>query len=919
MALRNGFAARLVAAAALVGGAVLALAGSARADKGLNDGFYRDRDEKQHPWAIQRSHLLMWNEQPYAPAGVVFHSRYLKSPTADNLQADQAQMDQLKAAGVLDVWIEPDRGLLENTVAQTQAVIDALESRGFRYGLRVGDRARNPLIGFSPTLTPLHVPPQRLQPGANETWTVAAPAGRRAIFALVDQPNRKTTNWVVGSGETMIEKDRGVVQVQIRKTSLLGKVPGTLLVVPEIQVEPEELGSFGDLWEGMASYAARLKTHLQAVKFGPGLRFILDPFAAGDGTPGQEDLVFPSSNAFRTAFRDWLKRRGGLATLNNRWRTNDQRFPGFDEASRLVPMWSRHDPPDGDGWLMDPVDRSFYRVVARDCAIWEDMAEFRAESLKRWMNQVCTTLRQEGLNVPMLFSWSGYHPIFINSPSPAGYDGLGGQFYGASDSVTRDAAYALGQAEESDRNTWLVATRLAGPQNSSGKAEPIADGASLLKAWQGIRSAGFRGLYLDPTQCPNAVSLAKEAQSSLTADLPSLQAKTQELFFPVALASSDRLTRFANGVWWLPSGKPARLSRFGDTVLAYEMDFPFGDEHEVRRGTVIWSAAGKKDLSFYDDKSSKITFYDTAGHPLPHRGKKFETICTVSAEPIVAVGAEGETLFPLELSADLLAEFQYLLTQAEKQKLDSAGLRPIYDQAEKVLTPATASQIYNNVLPYVERLRRELQPFLWIEGESSSSHNFSSVSFQAGCSSGTYLKVDLPRAPASGAYQAVYGFDVGRDASYDLWIAGRIPGKTASPMLWQLDDEPAAPVKGENAQSTEYCSGMAWINLGRITLKTGHHELVLVVTEKSPAGRYQAGIDAIVISQAAFKPNGVEKPRLLVSLPDEDPKKPKKDDRKSDDKKADDKKADDRRRDEKKSDDKKPDEKSDDKGKKKDG
>lgn len=882
MAVRMSFASRVALVATLGIGAALAVAGGARADKGLNDGIYRDRDEKQHAWVIQRSHLVTWNDQHYVPAGLVFHSRYLKEPTPEHLQADAAELDRLKSAGVQDIWIEPGRGLLENTPEQTQAVIDAVEARGFRYGLRVGDRSRSPLIGFSPVLPPVHVPPARLQSGARETWTVSAPRGRRAIFALVDQPNRKTNNWVVGSGETLVEKDLARVDVQIRKTSLLGKVAGTLFVVPEIQVDPEEMGSFGDLWESMSAYSERLKKHLQALKFGPGLRFVLDPFAAGDGTVGQEDLVFPSSEAFRKGFAEWLKRQGGIPTLNNRWRTNDQRIPGFVEAARLVPMWSRNDPPEGDGWLMDPVDRVFYRVVARDCRIWSDLAEFRAESLKRWMNVLCTTLRQEGLNVPMLFTWTSYHPIFINSPSPAGYDGLGAELYGTPESVTRDAAYALGQAEESDRNTWLIATRLAGPLGSDGKPAPISDGATLSKTLEQLRSTGFRGFYLDPEQVPNAAALVREAAGAMSAATLDPKARPQVLFFPMALATADRVTRFPNGVWWLPSGRPARLLRFGDYIFGYQMDYPFGDEHEVRHGMVIWSTEARREVTFYDDKLARVSFYDSAGKPLPRRTKKQQLLATLSPEPIVAAGGNAAALFPLELAADLLQEFDYLLTQAEKQKLDSAGLRPLYDQADRALSTGSAAQVYESVLPYVERLRQELQPFQWIEGEESTSHNFSSIAFQPGASAGTYLKVDLPRTPASGAFQAIYAFELRRDASYEFWMAGKIPGRTASPMLWQVDDEPAVPARADNVQSVDYSAGMGWSYLGRMTLKAGRHELVLVVTDPTAAGRYQAGIDAIVISQNTFKPNGTDKPRLYTPAPEDEGRK-KRDRKKRDD------------------------------------
>jgi hypothetical protein len=864
--------------------AVLALtAGLARAEKGLNDGVYRDRSDKSHPWSIQRSHLLMWNDQPYAPAGVVFHSAYLQSPTSEHLAADQAELDRLKAVGITDLWIEPGRGLLETTIEQTQAIVDAVEQRGFRYGLRVGDRAREPLIGYSPSLPSVHVPVSRLQPGARETWTVNAPRGRRVFYALVDQPNEKNQNWAVATGEAVVERDQARIDLQIRNTRLLGKVPGRLLVVPEVQVEPEALGSFGDLWGGMQAYGIRLKKHLQSVKFGPGLRFVLDPFSAGDGTVGLEDTVFPTSEAFRTAFRDWLKRRGGIPTLNTHWRTNDQRIPSFEEAGRLVPMWPKNDPPDGDAWLFDPVEKSVYRVVARQCNIWGDLEAFRAESLKRWMNTLCTSLRQEGLNVPMLFTWSTYHPIFINSPSPAGYDGLGAQFYAAPGDMARDAAYALGQAEEADRNTWLIAARLAGPPDADGRPTPLADAGQIRQAWQSLRGAGFRGVFLDPKQLPNAVPLAKDLQAALAAEGPALQEKVKTLFFPAPLAIADRVTRLPNGVWWLPSGLPAKLLRFGESIIGYEIDKPFGDEHVVRKGTVIWSVGGKQPVSFFDDKLFPVEFHDSAGVPLKLKSSKYQYKTILTEEPLVVSGADSAMIFPLELASEQLLEFDQLLLEAERQRLPSAQFRSIFDQAEKALSPGSAAAIYRTITPYVERLRQELTPFLWLEGERSNSHTFTGIAFQAGASGGTYLKLDQTAAPASGFFKARYVFEVRRDTSYEFWLAGRLPGRPgASPLIWAVDDEPAVPVNQATPVGADYSPGMAWTLLGRLTLKQGLHELTLIVPGPAPdsGGRFRAAIDALVISRDGFKPNGIERPatRTLFPLPPR-PEKGKKGDK----------------------------------------
>jgi hypothetical protein len=841
------------------------LAGAARAEKGVNEGVYQDRDGGQHRWSIERSHLLVWDGKPYAPAGVVFRSAYLREPNAAALRKDQEELDRLRSAGIQDIWIDSD-GLLQNGVEQTQALIDAVESRGFRYGLRVGDHFREPLVGFSPLLSPVQVPVSRLQSGAFETWEVPAPGSRRVLYTLVQSSrDQRTQQYPVASGEAIVEGETARIEVQLKNSRFLGQSRGLLHVVPEIQVEPEELGSFGDLWAGMEDYAGRLRRHLQAVKFGPGLRFILDPFVAGDGTVGREDQVFPSSDSFRQAFRDWMAKRTGVHTVNTSWRLNDtRRLQSLDEAARLVPTWPRNDPPDGDGWLLDPVDRVAYRCIPRQCSIWTDLDNFRADTLKRWMNVTAVSIKQDGPGVPVLFTWAAYHPIFNNSPSPLGYDGLGAHLYGAAAGIAREtAAYALAQAEESDRNTWLIAARLAGPAGPGGEGTALSEGNAARSLWQAIREVGFRGAYFDPEQTPNAASLAKGLESTLASETEELRKPVPVCFFPTVMATADRVTRLPNGVWWIPSGAPARMLRYGDSILGYEMTRPLGGEHPVQKGTVLWSTVGKQEVTFYVDRFARVALYDSAGTALEVKPKKNALKVVLSESPIVAAGVDVEAIFPLELAAAQLRTFAELLQQAEAQKEDVASMRVIYDQARKNLAVSNAAAVYNSISPYVDMLREALMPFLWLEGERPVNHNLSGVSFQAGASAGTYLKLDRGDPPVTGVYRALYAFDIRRDASYEIWVAGRVPGRPGvSSLVWQIDDEPAVPVSRAEAVGPDYAGGMAWFSLGRVTLRAGRHELILAVPHRAdgPHGRFSAGFDAVVLSRGPFRPNGSEKP-----------------------------------------------------------
>ncbi len=870
-----------VLAGALLAALALAacLAGAVRAEKGVNEGTFRDRDGKAHPWSVERGHLLLWDDKPYTPAGVVFHSAYLGAPGPETLRRDEEELDRLKAAGVEDLWVDPPAGLLKNSPEATQTLLDALESRGFRYGLRVGDRAREPLIGFSPVNPAIRVPVSRFQPGARESWEVPAPRGRRMLYALVNvvTPDERTQDFPAAVGEALVEKDRALIEVQIRQSKLLGKSRGLLLTVPEVQVEPEELGSFGDLWSGMEDYSARLMRHMKALKFGPGFRFLLDPFATGDGTVGQEDLVFPSSDAFRIAFREWLSRRVGVHSLNVSWRLNDRRIQSLEQAARLVPMWSRNDPPDGDGWLFDPVDRAVYRCVPRQCSIWTDLDNFRADTLKRWMNTTATVLKQDVVGAPVLFTWAAYHPLFNNSPAPGGYDGLAAQLYGSGPALGRDqAAYALAQAEEADRNTWLIAARLSGPPDATGEPTPLPDGVGVRTAWSALRDTGFRGVFLDPRLTPNAPAAVQELESAMAADLPVMRKPVPVCFFPMFLASADRVMRLSNGVWWLPSAAPARLLRYGDTLMGYEMARPLGSDFPLDKGTVLWSTSGKQEVTFYVDRFTRIQLFDSAGKPIEARPKRSILRIDLSEEPIIAAGLDVEAMFPVELALAQLKTFGDLVAAAEGQRLDVAAMRTLYDQARKNLSSSNAANIYNSITPYVGTLRETLMPFVWVEAERPTAHNFSGLSFQAGSSAGTYLKLDRRDPPVTGVYRARYVVDVVREASYEIWVAGRVPGRPGvSPLVWQIDDEPPASLDKADPVGEDYAGGMAWFQLGRATLKAGRHELVVAVPRPAdgPSGRFVAGLDAVVFSRDRFQPRGVEKPVLkLTPLPK--PEKP---------------------------------------------
>lgn len=872
-------------AALFAGALALLLAGSASAERGISSGAFRDRDGTVHRWSIQSSHLLEWDGKPYVPIGVVFHSQHLKAPSDSSLSTDERTLDGLKSAGITDVWIEPGRGLLDCRTAEIQAVIDALEVRGFKYGLRVRDRYRAPLIGFAPGAVPLPIKLTELQPGAVIRRRIQAPGARRVVYNLTDiGANEQVQNFAVATGQAIVEGDGADIQIEVPRTRLIGKSRGLIHTMPEVQVEPEELGSFGNLWHGMEEYTERLAAQINALRFGPGVRFILDPFQAGDGTTGQEESIFPSTPDFQTAFTEWLSRRYGVQTLNSRWRLNDRRLLDMEEAGRLVPTWSRNDPPDGDGWLIDHRQSKAYRCRPRECRIWDDLDTFRAETLRKLMNQVALQIDKTGLDVPVIFTWAAYHPVFTNFPSPAGYEGLAAEVpIEANEDAQQRAAYALAQVEEGARTGWLIASRFR-PEEKGASPSP----GDIAGGWTRLRSAGYRGGYFDPLLTPGAEGAALALCRIVDAGAEGLTSPASSLFFPIALATSDRVTQLSTGVWWLPSVRDARLMRYGQTLMGYDMPEPFGPEHAVQKATVLWSTTGPQELTFFLDRGAEVQFMDSAGQPIKVdvRSKDRRATISVGPEPILATGLDTLSFFPMELTTGLLEELVGLVEQARRKGIKVESYDLLLKEARGALNPASAATLYNTLYGHVQTLRESLLPYVWIEGERAISHSFSGVVFHIGAAGGTMLSLERDRPPRSGVYKARYQVDVTEDGGYEIWVAGLIPGAPGvSPLVWQLNDEDPVELKSAEAASL-YGKELGWYRLGNMALPKGRHFVTLIASAPAVGGeddgRYRAAIDAVVFSRRPFTPQGSERPTLAQlenpagpAAPAQDPPKKK--------------------------------------------
>jgi hypothetical protein len=861
-------------------------------------GVYIDEAGGRHEWQVTRGHALLWGEQPYLPAGVVFRPLSLYDSGPDAWARDRQELEALHAAGARDLLVEALKGLSHAPEGALTRLVEALNEHDFRYGLLINDRPTRPIRGYwlQPHVVPVSA--SEVAPGANSRWTVPVPTpgAESVLFALVDTANGAPLH----AGRAPVVEGRAGIAASFRPARRLFP-PGSsqLLVLPERTFDTDgETPPPTDLWGAGPGYLEGLLRALRGPRWGPGLRFILDPIQVDTALRGDIEDLLPSSSAFRVEFEAWLQQRGSAADLSIAWALTDRNMESLQVAARLVPFWHRDETGPEPGWFVDPETLALYRVDRRRSRFWRDLEGFRVASARRAMNTAADLLKERALGVPILYRWTQLHPIFTNSETSGGWDGLVAP-------AAQPTPLAYAQCEASARTLWCWAMEdragadrsAPGPDASDGEsAERRSDpGNSRVGA---LATMGMRGLFSQDHRFAAAPTPRVLNSSSPWGDEKTLAgSKPPVLFYPVHRMPGFGATRLSNGVWWLPAFTSGRMLILGDGLEGYQIDLPFGNDPAPT--AVVWSTAGEQKATFVVPREREVRVYDAQGAALKVKPSKGRLRLEMSALPYVLGGLEGETLFPVEAAAHALAELEALLQMAEARKLNPnvlTALKAAIADARAVFTERTAATAYDLVRGPLELLRELLSPYIWLEGERPRESHFSGVAPDSSASEGALLLLSSTRDPAGGSYVARYTVNVTTSGLYELWLAGSPPGQEgASPMQWRLEREgttaseadgplpsgkaggslssaaqslsvsPVAPPPSRVAvESVRYGSGLAWTRLGSVRLEPGRYRLSLAVSERN-GDRYLFRVDALLFAREPFRPDGVRKPVWRVS------------------------------------------------------
>ena len=829
--------------------------------KPATTGTFQDAQGTVHPWSIGPAHGLTWDSKPYLPVGAAWTPRsWSKGAGEAEWSADKISIDAMSKRGVQDVLLTAGTlGLTHVPPVSVQRVLDSLDAKKFGYGLRIADFPKDPLIGYvvKPAVYRNPSPPV-----SGPTLFQHIPNLADAFYLLVSPRDADIEE--IGDAQTVNGETASVTL----KTPVTGDV---LLLYPQrlyLAGTPES--RLPDLWQGYDEYRDRLLQFFKQVHLGPGFRFYLDPLTDQLGLGGEVENVIPTTDGFRLDFEAWLNKKynHNVDDLNRGWGIKDRDLPDFATAARCLPLWSGSK---GVPAVYDPVKKTPYRVLNRPRIgghVWDDLAQFRIESVRGYMNALADVLKKGVADAPVIYAWGDRSALWTNPRTQGGFDGLAMTGVGS-------GAYAFAQAEEAAKTTWLLAL------------SPSAATPTLIDDWDGLKKEGARGFF--------APAVTDEEVRRLGAYNAALSFQTQDLLDPPRVLPYPAgvpdlqvgLRRLSNGVWWLPSYSAGAMFRstdaftLGPELRGYRLNSLGGYQSRF----VVWSPHGTThEARFPFPKDSPAVITDAAGVPLKIDKNRDTWTVPVGRDPIIITRIAS---VPLPVDAAEAAEkeatrlIKYAKSQGIPTQLYEDRLFGVHNTIAD--TPQNADLRYNAMVRILNSLSSALQPFVWIEAERATTYTFDSLVSDSEASGGSYMALDTTRRPPAttgedAGYRASYKFPVNASGTYALWIAAT-PVPSSSPLTYTLDDGAANPVQDVPTEGGIYAGQFLWSHIGDVTLARGPHTLTLTVADPRPDGRYVLSVDALCLSRAPFHPNGTEIPTIDFQPPpteEKDKKKKKK-------------------------------------------
>ncbi len=870
------------------------------------EGQFTDKANNKHNWQINGAHALIWDGKPYLPVGGAFTPHSFTDSSEAAWQSDVRALDILQSRGVQDVLLWPDKPLCDLPAPTMQRVLNYLDAKGFRYGVAWGPGMTQITGGYvvKPSVYRKDARPNtNADPVLTTDW-ITSNSDKGVVFMYDGASDSK-----IFREPFEISTREGFVSVPVEAP--LSIAHPYVMLLPHKTLPASEQGALPDVWSGYDNYRDRVLHFASQIKWGPGLRFFLDPLARHVGLGGENSFLVPDSPAYRLEWESFLARKyANPEEARNKWALMD-RFTSFAQLARLVPLWAYGR---GCPYFYDPQTHRVHRMLegsqsALNSLWWNDFIAHRDSGIAYYLNTLADVMKRQVANVPVVYTWTPSTTFLTNTSKDGGMDGLATATRpGEPSRIARNFGPAYSQSEQATRTSWFLTSEIAAsPQPpavaqvqtaSLTNAPPAAPASStyanktaFARDLDDMRRIGSKGFFVSSLQ--SAAQVAEAASSTSRADwLQSPDSLTwlgeyantlrnenggnqrpRVLYYP-QYAPGPAHTGFVPGapsVYWLPGAYAGEELDWWPSFQGYSIKRT-GDEPA---SVVLTSLMGTQKAHFTVQNTALVRAYNAEGTPQPVKATlKNEVEILLGPAPTLIQFDSDVTPVPREAAFEMTVQLDTMFEIAKLQKVFGAeNSRLAVEQTKDYLEKKNYGQSYFYGRSQLDKLAFDAAPYIWLEGESDDLPLFTELATHPEASMGGYRRLSTPNPPLPQyGYKARYAFNTTHDGIYQIWLAGTVPGLTVSPIKWHVNNEADRDIADPMPRGPLYLNDyFGWTLLGTAKLAKGEQKLVIDVTDPAQATHeYTFAIDALMITDKPFVPNATIRPRPVDEVARQD-------------------------------------------------
>lgn len=442
--------------------------------------YFAKSSGKEHFWYVNQFGAMIWDGEPYIPFGGMFVPKYLRQYDANNpevnkanFEQDKADLDEIRAAGITDLYIGANIMLVTPTWAY-KYFLDYLEKTGWRYGIQGDTRKNRRGSVFYPRATKSsnQFKVDNIIKSGPVSLIIDSKFARdfihekNVVYIVIDNENGE----MVQSGISEMSKSEDGNLLMHADVELKNENKHTVYFAPEIF---QDLRSASNYWDEPEKTYDFIDSVFSKLESGDNLRFIVDLLNNESGIYNHLEQGRFSDKNFNYLFSKWLENKyKSIRALNDAWKTKPE-VSNFEEASMLIPVYTSNKDENNDynSYYVNISNGTGYKLDTYQGVSWNDYLDARDEMYLDFMNKASDTAKR-CLNVPQIYKHvSVQRKYFINKNTVGGFDGLGSEAYESVDTVANQFAITTAQNNQFARTAWNLVTETNNHENVMGKYE----------------------------------------------------------------------------------------------------------------------------------------------------------------------------------------------------------------------------------------------------------------------------------------------------------------------------------------------------------------------------------------------------------------------------------------------------------------